>query len=60
MPNEDQLIALVAYKDKYGKQWKTKLLTAWLYGTDVKEPGGCYLRQVRNTLGPQWLETVTL
>lgn len=55
-PTADQLTALTAYKTKYGRQWKTKLLTAWLYGTDCKEPAGHLLRQVRNQLGPQWLE----
>lgn len=35
--------------------WQQALEFAWQSGKDVLEPEGHYLRQVRNTLGPDWL-----
>lgn len=55
-PNEEQLNAICAFADKYGTNWRTELLSAWIYGTDAREPNGHLLRQVRNQFGPRWLE----
>ena len=56
-PTPEQLEALRAYKAKHGDYWKYKLLNAWLDGTDASEPNGHLLRQVRNQLGPSWLNS---
>jgi len=54
-PNTEQLEALRAFAARYGRGWKEKLWAMWVNGGDDREPGGCYLRQVRNTLGAAWL-----
>lgn len=54
-PNEEQSAALLLFKLKHPLDWKTKLATAWIYGTDTKEPQGHLLRQIRNQCGPTWL-----
>lgn len=46
-PNAEQMAALQSFKEKYGRNWKTELMTAWL--------NGHLLRQVRNQFGPAWL-----
>ena len=53
--SDDQKKALAAFKSRYGRIWKRALSIAWSNGTDPAEPGGGYLRQIRNTLGPAWL-----
>ena len=57
---EEQLAAVIAFAEKYGAGWKTILSNAWLAGRDAAEPGGCYLRQIRNALGPRWLKSFEL
>lgn len=52
----EQGAALTLYKMEHGRFWKRTLLKAWREGTDATLPGGCYLRQLRNTLGPLWLQ----
>jgi len=59
-PNAEQLEAVKAFATKHGRTWKDKLLTAWMNGADAREPNGHLLRQVRNTLGPRWLDKVNL
>lgn len=59
-PTPDQLEALRAYKAKHGAHWKSALNSAWQVGSDVREPNGHLLRQVRNQLGPSWLKTATV
>ena len=54
-PNAEQMAALRSFKEKYGRNWKTELMTAWLNGKDASEPNGHLLRQVRNQFGPAWL-----
>lgn len=51
----EQLAVLQRYADKHGRSWKRKLSSAWTSGADEREPDACYLRQIRNTLGPAWL-----
>lgn len=55
-PSPEQVAALDQFQRSYGKYWKRELLKKWREGTDDAEPGGCYLRQVRNNLGPTWLQ----
>ena len=54
-PNDEQLAAVRAFKEKHGHDWKVDLLNAWLTGKDASEPNGHLLRQVRNQFGPTWL-----
>jgi len=54
-PNPAQLQAVREYAERKGKDWKDKLLTAWLNGSDASEPSGHLLRQLRNQFGPAWL-----
>lgn len=56
----EQREALLQFANRYGADWKRELLDRWVNGTDTAEPGGHLLRQVRNRLGPQWLEKVVL
>lgn len=56
----EQAEAVLAFARKKGREWKEDLLSAWLNGTDAREPNGGLLRQVRNQLGPQWLEIANI
>ncbi len=58
---KDQLLALRDYANWAGKDWKQNLSADWLRaGSDW--PGSRYplLQQVRNQLGPKWLDTFEL
>ena len=55
-PTPEQLAALQRYARDNGRNWKRELCSAWFDGSDVtRNVDGPYLRQVRNTFGPQWL-----
>lgn len=54
-PTPEQIEALQAFADKYGRTWKRTLGDKWMNGRDADEPKGYLLRQVRNQLGPTWL-----
>jgi hypothetical protein len=59
-PTAEQLEALYDFSLKYTTKrggWKEHLVTCWMNGADAREPNGHLLRQLRNTLGPQWLKT---
>jgi hypothetical protein len=51
-PTPEQISALQAYRNRYGRRWKSRLLAEWLSSTGDEGPE---LRQVRNTHGPSWL-----
>lgn len=51
----DQLQALLSFVKGHGKDWKEKLLSGWIRAA---YPGP--LQQIRNTLGPHWLEGLHL
>lgn len=57
-PTPEQDAAIQAYAEYHGKNWKQQLLEDWLTGKDVQFKDGHLLRQVRNQLGPKWLETL--
>lgn len=40
---------------KHGKRWKGHLTSLWATGRDAAQDDGYLLRQIRNTLGPEWL-----
>jgi hypothetical protein len=48
--SDDEFQALTVYKDQHGRQWKDRLVQAWL--NDWREQWGI-LRTVRNTHGIQ-------
>ena len=52
--NAEQQAALLRFKEKHGRCWKKKLQDKWLDGSDVKEPNGHLLRQIRNQ-NENWL-----
>ncbi|OJV63663.1 MAG: hypothetical protein BGO35_04305 [Burkholderiales bacterium 64-34] len=51
-----QLQALERFAAKHGQEWKAALSAAWASGQDESMPDGSLLRQIRNQLGPEWLE----
>jgi hypothetical protein len=51
-PTVEQLDALKKFAAIYGRNWKQELRDAWMSG-DGRDIGE--LRQLRNTLGPSWL-----
>ena len=59
-PSPSQAQAIAAFAKKHGRQWKSELNNAWLNGDDAREPDGHLLRQVRNQLGPSWLQSYRL
>jgi hypothetical protein len=60
-PTPEQARAVVAFAEREGPQWKAKLHMNWTMASypDDRETSHL-LQQVRNQLGPQWLEMVTL
>lgn len=54
--NPDQRERLLQFKEQHGRAWKMTLINKWCTGMDAQEPGGHFLRQIRNNFGPQWLE----
>jgi hypothetical protein len=56
----EQREALEVFAGSYGRFWKCELIARWLDGRDEKEPGGMYLRQIRNTHGPSILGKIAV
>lgn len=57
----EQTEALRLYATKHGKDWRNQLRDDWRTGADVNalpNDMGCYLRQVRNLIGPFRLDSV--
>jgi hypothetical protein len=56
-PTIAQWIALLDFRDRYGRTWKDALWTAWGNGRDDYEPHSAHLRAIRNhrDFGPSWL-----
>lgn len=55
-PTKEQQAAIDAYRVEHGRSWKRALAADWWTGRDAQRANGHLLRQVRNQLGPQWLE----
>ena len=49
---DDELRTLIAFRKRYGRRWKSKLLDLYLFGKDDSEPDGAGLRRIRNRQGP--------
>lgn len=54
-PTPEQMRVLRELAARRGKSWKNDLMRMWLDGSDANQPEGHLLRQVRNQLGPTWL-----
>ncbi|MFL0419569.1 hypothetical protein ACH0CP_18710 [Sphingomonas sp. 179-I 2A4 NHS] len=56
-PTIAQWIALLDFRDRYGRTWKDALWTKWGNGQDHYEPHAADLHSVRNhaDFGPSWL-----
>jgi hypothetical protein len=57
MSKAEVIFALREYKEKEGRNWKSKLRWAWMFGKDVDENNGL-LRQARNIFGPTGIENI--
>ena len=53
---DDMLSALLDWRQRHGRSWKTDLWAAWMNGADASDPRGASLRTIRNRLGPSWLD----
>lgn len=56
----EQFAALQHYANRHGRCWKSQLLRDWATGRDAEQSDGSLLRQIRNTLGPAWLNAYRL
>lgn len=57
-PTMDMWRALIAFRTRYGRIWKSALAMRWMNGTDENEPLGASLRELRNHFGPSWLHAL--
>lgn len=48
--------ALLDWRKRNGRRWKTALWAAWMNGRDELDQHGASLRRIRNQLGPTWLD----
>lgn len=55
-----QICALRFFAAQNGRFWKSRLRNMWWKGTDDQNVNGYLLRQIRNELGPVWLEKFVL
>jgi hypothetical protein len=55
---EEVAVALKAFAEKYGRQWKSELRRQWEAGGTAETEG--VLHRLRNTHGPRWLSTYKL
>jgi len=44
----EQLLRIEQFKEKHGREWRSTLQLMWSTGTDVRQPDGHLLRQIRN------------
>lgn len=49
---------LIAFRDQHGDGWKEVLAEMWRSSSDLCQPQGHHLRQVRNQFGPKWLSKI--
>jgi hypothetical protein len=53
--HDEELRALLAFRQRHGRCWKAALLVLWSTGADTDEPGSSHVRHLRNIGGPRWL-----
>lgn len=56
-PTDTQLSALTSFKQKHGRQWRSKLKSLWASGRDESQPE---LRSLRNDIGPAGLDRLKI
>jgi hypothetical protein len=54
--DNEMLLALIDWRERHGRSWKTDLWAAWMNGDDARDACGSTLRTIRNRLGPTWLD----
>lgn len=59
-PSDEQLKALKEYAKWAGKDWKKKLYRDWMRSGSAWSGEWAPLQQLRNQLGPRWLEKYQL
>lgn len=63
-PNEEQIAAIVRFAKANGRSWRVTLWAAWMNGYSrcvVPQDGDeAHLQQLRNQLGPSWLDSFKL
>ena len=59
-PTQEQLEALRAYAEWAGRDWKQRLALDWMRAGSEWDGPYHLLHQVRNRLGPAWLEGAEL
>ncbi|MCX9158132.1 hypothetical protein OPU71_18575 [Niveibacterium sp. 24ML] len=59
-PTRRQREALTRFRDAYGRDWKYKLNLCWTAGNyrAISTGQAALLQQVRNELGPEWLDAL--
>jgi len=55
-PTTEQLAALQRFRERHGRMWKGKLQELWMREPGSRYPDASVLRQIRNQLGPTWLQ----
>lgn len=57
VPTPEQITALNTFRAAAGREWKDKLITAWMRGAYpyLATSYSHLLQQVRNQFGPSWL-----
>jgi hypothetical protein len=55
---DEELLALVEFRRRSGRRWKSKLLDLYLFGKDDREPNGAALRWIRNRQGPSRVDAL--
>jgi hypothetical protein len=54
---DEQILAIGAFVDRYGRRWKTHMRRVWEGGAaDFRPEHIPAVRQLRNDFGPSWLK----
>ena len=54
-PTRDMWRALIDFRARHGRYWKSVLSLKWMTGGDDAETFSASLRMIRNHFGPRWL-----
>lgn len=56
--NTAQRARIEEFKKEHGRKWKVDLYELWWRGSDILEKEGYLLREVRNSIGLNWLSNL--
>jgi hypothetical protein len=59
-PTTEQINAVIHFARYHGRYWKAELSGCWITGHYPSGVDSCYLQQVRNQFGPEWLAKFSL